>query len=105
MRIDLHPEALAEFRTDAIWFDEREAGLGDSFIADIKLTLQLVVMNPAMFPRWPGAPAGFRRAVTSKFPYVIAFEVGPERILVLAIAHGRRRPLYWLTRAEAQPRS
>ena len=99
MRVELHPEARAEFRTAAIWYDEREAGLGDAFISDINLTLQLIAENPPMFPQWPGAASGIRRAVVSTFPYVIAFEVGPDQILVLAVAHGRRRPLYWLTRS------
>jgi len=98
VRVELHPEARAEFRTAAIWYDEREIGLGDAFITDINLTLQLIAANPQMFPSWPGSATGIRRAVVSKFPFVIAFEVEPDRILVLAITHGRRRPLYWLTR-------
>ena len=97
MRVELHPEARAEFRAAAIWYDERETGLGDAFITDINLTLQLIAANPQMFASWPGAGTGIRRAV-SKFPFVIAFEMEPDRILVLAIAHGKRRPLYWLTR-------
>ena len=105
MRIELHPEARAEFRNAAIWYDEREAGLGDAFITDINVTLQLIAANPQMFPTWPGAAIGIRRAVVSKFPFVIAFEAPLDRILVLAIAHGRRRPLYWLTRTAGQVRS
>jgi len=34
-----------------------------------------------------------------RFPYVIAFEKHEQHVLVLAVAHAKRRPLYWLTRA------
>ena len=35
-----------------------------------------------------------------RFPYVVAFEQHQDCVLVLAIAHAKRRPLYWLARAE-----
>lgn len=102
MRVDLHPEARAEFRAAAIWYDEQEAGLGDKLIADVKVTLDRIAASPRAYTVWLGADTSqplIRRAVLSRFPYVVAYEEDPNRILVLAIAHGRRRPLYWLTRA------
>jgi hypothetical protein len=33
-----------------------------------------------------------------RFPYVIAFERHEHYVLVLAVAHAKRRPLYWFTR-------
>jgi hypothetical protein len=50
-----------------------------------------------------GAVVPVHRAVVPRFPYVVAFEVHPEVILVLAVAHAKRRPLYWLTRAGRGP--
>jgi hypothetical protein len=41
-----------------------------------------------------------RKATIQRFPYVIAFEERERHLLVLAVAHSKRRPLYWLTRAE-----
>ena len=41
-----------------------------------------------------------RKATIQRFPYVIAFEKHEQHVLVLAVAHSKRRPLYWLTRAE-----
>lgn len=105
MRVELHPEARAEFRAAAIWYDERQPGLGDELIADVKLTLDRIAASPRAYGQWPGADAVqplIRRAVLSRFPYVVAYEEDPKRILVLAIAHSRRRPLYWLTRARSR---
>jgi hypothetical protein len=39
------------------------------------------------------------QATIQRFPYAIAFEEHEQHVLILAIAHGKRRPLYWLTRA------
>jgi hypothetical protein len=39
-----------------------------------------------------------RKATVQRFPYVIAFEKHERHFLVLAVAHTKRRPLYWLTR-------
>ena len=34
MRLELHPEARAELRSAALWYDERRSGLGDEFLAE-----------------------------------------------------------------------
>jgi hypothetical protein len=55
---------------------------------------------------WPGtarAAVPIRKAVLEQFPYLIAFEVDADRVLVLAVAHAKRRPLYWLARTSRRP--
>jgi toxin ParE1/3/4 len=102
VRVELHPEADAELRAAAVWYDERRPGLGDDFMTEVSAVLTRIGEAPASFPVWPAAPAApdrIHRAVVSRFPYVVAFEVHPDHALVLAIAHGKRRPLYWLQRA------
>lgn len=39
-----------------------------------------------------------RRCLLNRFPYLVIFDNRPEEVLVVAIAHVRRRPLYWLDR-------
>ena len=102
MRVELHPDARAELRAAALWYEERRFGLGDEFIDEVSLTLTRIAAMPASFPVWPGtstATVGIRRALISRFPYAIAFELNSAHILVLAIPHSKRRPLYWLARA------
>jgi plasmid stabilization system protein ParE len=102
VRVDLHPEARAELRAAAIWYDERRPTLGDEFVAEVSIVLERIGEVPTSFPVWPGtstAPFSIRRAVVKRFPYVVAFEVHSEHSLVLAVSHAKRRPLYWLSRA------
>lgn len=103
MRLELHPEARAELRSAALWYEERRAGLGDEFIAEVSAAFDRVGDTPGSYPTWPGTRAAgllIRKATLQRFPYVIAFEEHEQHLLVLAVAHSKRRPLYWLTRVE-----
>ena len=100
MRLELHPEARAELRSAALWYDERRPGLGDEFISEVSAALGRIGDAPGSYPPWPHTRAAgplIRKATIHRFPYVIAFEQH-ELLLVLAVAHAKRRPLYWLTR-------
>ena len=102
MRLELHPEARAELRSTALWYDERRTGLGDEFIAEVSGTLDRIGKAPESYPAWPGTPGVdplIRKATVQRFPYLIAFERHEQHLLILAVAHAKRRPLYWLTRA------
>jgi toxin ParE1/3/4 len=102
VRVELHPEARSELRSAALWYEQRRIGLGDEFIAAVSIALDRIGEAADSFPKWPGTRTAvplIRRAVLQRFPYVIAFERQEQGILVLAVAHGKRRPLYWLSRA------
>jgi plasmid stabilization system protein ParE len=103
VRVELHPDARAELRSAALWYDEQREGLGTEFLTEVASALDRISRAPESSPPWTGlddrAPA-IRRHTMHRFPYVVAFEQHQERVLVLAIAHAKRRPLYWLTRAE-----
>lgn len=101
MRVVLHPEARDELRSAALWYDQRQPGLGEELVAEVNSALDAAASASHSFPLWPGVKANnsIRRVVMRRFPYVVAFETHSDELLVLAVAHGRRRPLYWLARA------
>jgi plasmid stabilization system protein ParE len=107
VRVELHPEARAELRSAALWYDERRTELGDRFVGAVHAALEKIGAAPESFPQWLGATGGgptIRKATLSSFPYLIAFERHREHLLVLGIAHQKRQPLYWLHRASRSPR-
>jgi hypothetical protein len=72
VRLELHPEARAELRSAAIWYDERRPGLGDEFIAEISVALERVGDAAESYPVWPGTRAQdpvIRKATLQRFPY------------------------------------
>jgi hypothetical protein len=102
VRVELHPEARAEVRAAAIWYDERREGLGSELVDEVGAALERIGRTPESSPPWPGLDQRMpviRRFILQRFPYAIAFERQENTLLVLAVAHVRQRPLYWLTRA------
>ncbi len=71
MRVELHPEALVELRAAALWYDERQQGLGDQFIEHIAELFDWLATSPTVYPAWPDTGAAstpIRRAVADQFP-------------------------------------
>lgn len=39
-----------------------------------------------------------RHSLLSRFPFMLIYSIEPEGILIVAVAHQRRKPGYWETR-------
>ena len=52
------------------------------------------------WPLWPGVRdrVGVHRFLLARFPFAVGYIVQADGIVVLAIAHVRRRPGYWFSR-------
>jgi plasmid stabilization system protein ParE len=104
--VELHPEARAEVRAAALWYEERRSGFGERFVERVNEVLQRLEEAPALYPVWRGteaAPVPIHKAALDQFPYLVAFELHTESVLVLAVAHAKRQPLYWLARTSPKP--
>ncbi len=95
------PQARRELRAAARWYERQESGLGERFLAAIAEVVDRIAEHPGLFPRWRD-DRPFRRAVVDRFPYLVFYVDLDDRVRVLAIAHARRRPGYWLRR-EGRP--
>lgn len=95
--VRLEPEARAELREAMLWYDEQRPGLGEEFVSEIGATIEAISGRSESFPRVLGA-LGVRRALVHRFPYAVVFLVAQDLLIVLAVAHGKRRPLYWRAR-------
>jgi toxin ParE1/3/4 len=101
--VRLSPEAVDELAEAAAWYRDRRPGLEVEFLAEFERVLPLIQNSPASFSRVLDLPADLviRRALLPRFPYAVVFmDLGAE-IRVLAVAHARRRPGYWLNRVES----
>jgi len=101
VRVELHADARAEVRSAALWYDEQRPGLGAELVSAVADAIRRMEQAPLSFPRWPdvrGEGVPIRRALVDRFPHAVAFEVHPDHVLILAVAHAKRRPLYWLAR-------
>ena len=65
------------------------------FLLEVDQALGVIREAPE---RWPLYRLGMRRYVMSAFPYSIVYRVSDDAIEVYAIAHAKRRTLYWRRR-------
>lgn len=71
---------------------EASAELGLAFIAEFEHSLSVLCSYPRLGPVWRG---GTRRFPLRRFPYSIIYQLKPNEIRVIALAHQSRRPGYW----------
>jgi len=98
--VRVEPEAKQELAAAAAWYEERREGLGRELLHEVDAVLAAIARTPSRFPLYPRvAPGlGVRRAAARRFPYSIAFIDLANVVRVLAVAHDKRRPGYWVGR-------
>jgi plasmid stabilization system protein ParE len=86
------PAAEEEFLHAVAWYEAKRPGLGAEFLAEVERAARRIVSFPQH-----GSPylAGTRRIVLRRFPYSVVYSPDPEDLLVVAVAHQRRKPGYW----------
>ena len=92
MRVVSHPEADDELAAAAVWYEDRQAGLGDDFLNEFEDTLRRIVAQP---DRWHKTRGENRKLNFHRFPYAIVYSVGAEMISIKAVMHLHRHPFYW----------
>jgi len=96
MTYAFHPAAQAEFLESVGFYESKVPGLGGALIGEFEALAALIDDSPKA---WPIAlQPDIRRAPLQRFPLSILYRETSGGFLVLAIAHSRRRPQYWLGR-------
>ena len=97
--IRLSEEADAEMADAARWYEQNRAGLGLEFLTAVDAAVARIEENPRIGSRPPGVDdEDIRRVFVRRFPYHVVYIELPDRLQVLAVAHDRRRPAYWVAR-------
>ncbi len=65
------------------------------FVAAIDDAINAIVADPSRFPRLDN---DVRSCSVYRYPFRVVFYEESERIVILAIAHAKRRPGYWRRR-------
>lgn len=97
MRVRFHIEAQAEFEEARDWYLERAPIASQQFVTEVLRVTQMVAAAPE---RWPLGRRGTRRALLRRFPFkvVYRYDEAKDEVLIIAVAHDKRRPEYWRAR-------
>lgn len=91
-RVILRERAQKDLRSAFQWYDSLRPGLGAEFLAAVQERLESIAQFPEVHPV---IYRRIRRAVVSRFPYLIFYRPGPGRVDVLAVLHHARNPARW----------
>ena len=94
-QVVLHPAAEEEVYEAMAWYAERSDIAARAFLQELSSMVRLAVGSPET---WPISAGNIRRIVFPRFPFDLVFRVKNQAIEIIAIAHRRRRPHYWLHR-------
>ena len=94
-RLVFHVSAASELDAQYSWYHARNPVAAHAFRAEIARGLDAILASPG---RWPAYRLGTRRLVLRQFPVSIVYRFQDGDVVVLAVAHERRKPAYWTAR-------
>ena len=100
--LQIHPGAVAEMESAAAFLDERTAGAGHDFIVAVGATLRNARRRPQIgsLVTAQRSKVEIRRMRVRPNDYQVVYAVYADHVLVVAVAHNKRKPLYWLDRVD-----
>ena len=96
IEVVFHPEARAEYWAGWNWYHSRSPQAAARFENELERVLDLIRANPKLFPKYED---DFRYASLGRFPFSVIYELQPDCIYIIAVAHSARAEGYWRTRS------
>ena len=95
MKVRFLEAAEEEMLSAAERYEREVPELGEAFLVEIRRVVDLVASRPRI-----GAPVSkdTRGAFLRRFPYTVIYGEAGDELLIVAVAHHRRRPGYWKDR-------
>lgn len=95
MTFEFLPDADTEFREAVRYYESEAPGVGLVFISEVHKAISTLIAHPLAAKKVRGS---VRSKVLLHFPYNLLYSIEPDMILIVAIAHHKRRPVYWARR-------
>jgi plasmid stabilization system protein ParE len=95
MKVILDKLAILEIDDASEFYELEVPGLGTRFREEVKKGIRRICEYPNAWKKEKGC---VRRYILHKFPYKIIYSIEKDYIYIIAIAHGHRRPNYWIDR-------
>ena len=90
-----HEAAEEELLNEIGYLEIRAQGLGRRFFAEVQRAERRIAQFPESAEE---ILPGIRRYMLRTFQYALIYALEPDGVLILAVAHHRRRPGYWAGR-------
>jgi plasmid stabilization system protein ParE len=97
VKLRIHSDAKEEARDAARYLEVQRKGYGKKLRQAFQDAFKRIKRNPRAFPRY--GDSQFRKCLLQKFRYTIFFAELEDFVWVAAVAHQKREPDYWISRA------
>ena len=92
---DFLEPAQIELEEEVRYLNEQQVDLGYEFVKEVADAIARILKYPE---GWTRLSKRTRRCRTRRFPYGVIYQIRGDKILVVAVAHLRRKPFYWRDR-------
>jgi plasmid stabilization system protein ParE len=89
--------ATQELAAAVRWYEIGRPGLGGEFF-DVVVDLLATLESRSEIGGVVGSEPQTRRALVRRFPYQVVYRLTTTEIVIIAVAHTKRRPGYWKSR-------
>lgn len=94
--LELTQAAKLDVQEAWLWYEEKQAGLGDDFVLSLEATINFIIRKPHIFEV---KFEDLHIAPIKRFPYKIIYYLLEKRITVIAVFHTSRNPTIWEERS------
>jgi plasmid stabilization system protein ParE len=84
--------ARDDFDESFDWYRARSVGAAIGFAAAVEEAMDKIIADPGRFPSTHG---GCHYCTLKRYPFRLVFRDETDRLVVVAVAHAKRRPGYW----------
>jgi hypothetical protein len=91
-RLVVRPQVEEDLVEASLWYDTKQIGLGDQFLAEYVAAIYRILENPWLFSI---AVNGLRPCLIKRFSYIIHFVVEDDQIIVIAVMNAARDDIDW----------
>lgn len=93
--LQISEPASIELAEAVRWYEERRPGWGGRLFDAVSHTFAVIERFPDA-----GAPRNetTRQLTVRGFPFLVVYRIRPQDVYVVALAHSKRRPGYWMNR-------
>ncbi len=96
MPVEYHPSAREEAKEAYLYLADKDEELALDFEKKVQEAVQLIRRDPLA---WRVRAFNVRRVNLPRFKeQYIAYMIWREKVVILAVAHAKRRPYYWRNR-------
>ena len=95
----INDEAADELEEAIRYYETKSPGVGLNFATKVSEAFDRIERNPQLYPFHK--ETSVQKCFVRRFPYTVFYMELDEHIVVIAVAHQKRRPDYWKFRQTA----